>query len=68
MSGLTLVIPAEGRALRVPPSFYLLPPEGELVDLKNSYWKRALKDGDIAISKQPVAEAPPSKHVAKGDK
>jgi hypothetical protein len=49
------VKPAEGRAVRDPRSYALLPPEGREVNERDTFWARRLRDGDVV----PVETAPP---------
>jgi hypothetical protein len=42
-----MVYPVEGRAVRDPRNFQLLPAEGREVPDGDSFWLRRLRDGDV---------------------
>jgi len=49
------VYPVEGRSVRDPRNFQLLPAEGREVPDGDSFWARRLRDGDVTTD----APAPP---------
>jgi hypothetical protein len=58
-----MVYPVEGRAVRDPRNFQLLPAEGREVPDGDSFWKRRLRDGDVT-NDAPVTEPPASRREA----
>lgn len=54
------VKPAEGRAVRDPRSYALLPPEGREVNERDTFWARRLRDGDVVPVDEPD---PPAKEA-----
>lgn len=53
------VKPAEGRAVRDPRSYALLPAEGKEVNERDMYWARRLRDGDVVPVDTPPARRAP---------
>lgn len=64
------VKPAPGRAVRDPHTMALLPEEGREVNLRDLYWVRRVRDGDVIVEEQhaqhrrhPQQEPPPRREA-----
>lgn len=64
MTTRVLVKPVEGRLVRIPGNYEVLPVEGKTLEI-NSYWIRKAAAGDVVIeTEQPVVQA----QIPKGEK
>ena len=62
------IIPAPGKKVRKPDSKLHLPEKGEFV-VKNSFWNRRIKEGDVVLKEEVKKEEKLEKLPAKqGDK